>query len=437
MRHANPDVTPSATSSSWDVLVIGGGPAGLMAAGQAAQAGLQVALLEKMDRPGRKLRITGKGRCNLTNALPLEQFITHFGPNGRFLRAAFHQFFVHDLLAFFSALGIPTVTERGGRIFPVTNEASDITEELIAWTLRSGVKIINQCRAEMLVVHNQTIVGVRARVSGKEALQDFPCQAVVLSTGGASYPGTGSSGDGYRLARTVGHTIIPVRPALVPLETAGDVAAHLQGLSLKNVRVTVWSDGRKFADQFGEMLFTHFGISGPIILTLSKFIVDALAEGHKIELRVDLKPALDDLKLDQRLRRDFETHSKMQLKKILRGIMPQAMIPICLRETELNEEKPGNQITSQERLKLRLWLKNFKLGVAGHRPIVEAIITAGGVALNEIDRNSLESRLVKGLFFAGEVMDLDADTGGFNLQAAFSTGWLAGRSAARKITLHS
>ncbi len=409
----------------WDVIVIGAGPAGLMAAGQAAYSGAQTLLVEKMDRPGRKLRITGKGRCNLTNEVSVDEFVTHFGPNGRFLYSAFHQFFNIDLIEFFADLGVQTVTERGGRVFPISNDADDVTDHLVRWTRDLDVTLWTHAPTARLVIDSGQIGGLTL-ANG----QTHAAHAVIIATGGASYPGTGSTGDGYRLAESAGHTIIPIRPALVPLDTAGSVAARLQGLSLRNVRATLWINGKPEASDFGEMLFTHFGISGPIILTLSKRAVDALHDKKRVAVSIDLKPALDDAALDARLLRDFDQQGKRQFSTLLKNLLPRLLIPVCCDLTDIPPDKPGHQITAQERERLRRWLKDFRLAVTRHHPIATAIVTAGGVALNEIDPRTLQSRLVAGLYFAGEVLDLDADTGGYNLQAAFSTGWLAGRSAA-------
>ncbi len=424
------------------VIVVGGGAAGLMAAGQAAELGAETLLLEKMDRPGRKLRITGKGRCNLTNVVPLSEFITHFGPNGRFLRQAFSRFFVSDLVAFFEELGVRTVTERGGRVFPASGQAcpepfvplragrsrraQDVVDALVRWVGERGVTLRTQSPVERLLVEGGRVVGVQASRG-----RVYRADAVIVATGGASYPATGSTGDGYRLAESVGHTIVPIRPALVPLETAGGVAPRLQGLSLRNVTVRVWVNGKKQAKVFGEMLFTHFGLSGPIILSLSRQVVDALRLGQRVILSIDLKPALDERKLDARLLRDLDAHGKQQFRTWLKGLLPRKLIPVCIDLTGIVPEKAGHQITAQERKRLRMWLKDFRLEVTGYRPFTEAIITAGGVDTREVDPRTMASRLVEGLYFAGEVLDVDADTGGYNLQAAFSTGWVAGRSAAR------
>jgi len=408
------------------VIVVGGGAAGLMAAGQAAEVGAETLLLEKMDRPGRKLRIAGKGRCNLTNLAPLSEFVAHFGPNGRFLRQAFAQFSNSDLVAFFEKLGVRTVTERGGRVFPVSGQAQDVVDALVRWIRDQGATLRTRSPVERLLVEEGRVTGVQVSQG-----QVYHADAAIVATGGASYPATGSTGDGYRLAASLGHTIVPIRPALVPLETAGDVAPRLQGLSLRNVTVRVWGNGQKQAEAFGEMLFTHFGVSGPIILSLSRQVVDALRLGQRVILSIDLKPALDEGRLDARLLRDLDAHGKQQFRTLLKGLLPSKLIPVCINLTGIPSDKRAHQITSEERQRLRTWLKDFRLEVTGHRPFAEAIITAGGVDTREVGPRTMASRLVEGLYFAGEVLDVDADTGGYNLQAAFSTGWVAGRSAAQ------
>jgi predicted Rossmann fold flavoprotein len=289
------------------------------------------------------------------------------------------------------------------------------------------VTVQTESPVERLLVEEGRAVGVRVARSGPL----YRADAVILATGGASYPGTGSTGDGYRLAAAMGHTIVPIRPALVPLETAGDIAPRLQGLSLRNVSVRVWVDGKKQAEAFGEMLFTHFGLSGPIILSLSRQVVDALRQGQQVSLAIDLKPALDEHKLDARLLRDLDEHGKQQFQTLLKELLPRKLIPVCIELTGIPADRVGHQITVEERRRLRTWLKDFRLEVTGYRPLTEAIITAGGVDTREVDARTMASRLVDGLYFAGEVLDLDADTGGYNLQAAFSTGWVAGRSAAQ------
>ncbi|MBU1660520.1 MAG: NAD(P)/FAD-dependent oxidoreductase [Chloroflexi bacterium] len=410
--------------SNYQVIVIGGGAAGLMAAGQAAGSGAKTLLLEKMDQPGRKLYITGKTRCNLTNITPLPKFIAHFGPNGRFLRQAFHRFFSDELLDFFDELGVPTITERGGRVFPASGQSKDVVHALVRWNKWQDVEIHTHSPVDRLLIENNRVTGVAT----PEAV--YCAEAVILATGGASYPGTGSTGDGYEFAKSAGHTIVPVRPALVPLITAGNIAPRLQGLSLRNVSVYVWVNGRKEDQAFGEMLFTHFGVSGPIILTLSRTVVDALRIGKEVSISIDLKPALDEKKLDDRLLRDLNAHGKQQYRTLLKDLLPQKLIPVCIELTGIPADKVGHQITAADRQRLGIWLKDFRLRVTGHRSFSHAIITAGGVDTREVDPRTMASRLVEGLYFAGEVLDVDADTGGYNLQAAFSTGWVAGQSAA-------
>ncbi|MBU4427168.1 MAG: NAD(P)/FAD-dependent oxidoreductase, partial [Proteobacteria bacterium] len=422
------------------VIVIGGGPAGLIAAGQAAKLGAETLLLEKMDRPGRKLRITGKGRCNLTNIAPLSQFIEHFRPNGRFLRQAFSQFLTSELLAFFEELGVPTVTERGGRVFPASGRAQDVVDALVQWIGECGVKLRNGSTVERLNVEEKKVTGVKvyravSRMREASAIrpscgQIYNADAVIIATGGASYPETGSTGDGYQLAELAGHSIVQIRPALVPLETRGDIAQRLQGLSLRNVKVQVRVDGKKREQGFGEMVFTHFGVSGPAILSLSRQVVDALRLGQKVELSIDLKPALDHEKLDARLLRELDAHGKQHFRTLLKVLLPRKLIPVCMELVDIFPGKVGHQITTMERKRLRVWLKDFRLQVNAYRPFNEAVVTAGGVNTREVEPRTMASRIVEHLYFAGEVLDVDADTGGYNLQAAFSTGWIAGRSAA-------
>ena len=410
------------------VIVIGGGASGMMAAGRAAECGAQVLLLEKTKRLGNKLRITGKGRCNLTNVADLPDFIAHFGPNGSFLRNAFARFFSQDLIEFFAAQGVSTVVERGQRVFPASNDAHQIADALAGYLRQSGARVRFKARVAELEAEGERIAGVRT-----EGAEFLTARAVIVATGGASYPGTGSTGDGYRLAKALGHTIVPIRPALVPLVVKEGHAEALQGLSLKNVEVTLLLNGQPVTRQFGEMLFTHFGVSGPIILTLSAQAVDRLGQG-KLELSVNLKPALSDEQLDRRLQRDFDRFGKRAFGNILKELLPRKMITLFVRLTGIPLDKPGHQITAAERKRLFSLLRDFRLTIVGHRPIAEAIVTAGGVPTREIDPRTMESRLVRGLYFCGEVIDINADTGGYNLQAAFSTGYVAGQSAAHAVT---
>lgn len=407
------------------VIIIGGGAAGLMAAGQAAEAGADTLLFEKMRRTGLKLCITGKGRCNITNVAEITDFISHFGKTGPFLRQSFARFFNTDLMEFFTKLGLELVTERGGRVFPANGKAPDVHNVLLQWVKRSGVRIINSSPVDKILTQNDRLIGIVSQ--GKEIL----CDAVILATGGASYPATGSTGDGYSLSESAGHKIIPVRQALVPLETSGDDAKKMSGLNLRNVKTQMFINGKKKREEFGEVVFTEFGVTGPSILTLSGEAVDNLRNGHKITLSIDLKPALDEKKLDARLQRDIVSHGKKPISDLLRGLIPQEMISVCLTSIDIPVDRLACDISAIERKRLRIWLKDLRLEITGYRPFAEAIITAGGIDTREIDPRTMESKKIKGLFFAGELLDIQAQTGGYNLQAAFSTGWLAGRSAAQ------
>ena len=406
------------------IVVIGGGAAGLMAAGRAAEAGADVVLLEKMKRPGRKICISGKGRCNLTNVADLRDFIDHFGRNGRFLHQPFHHFFSPELISFFEELGLGVVTERGGRVFPKSGKAPDVFKVLQQWLKKNGVKVVTGNRVDRLLVRDGILTGVQ---SGSKK---YLCDAAVLTTGGASYPATGSTGDGYRMAAAVGHRIVEPRPALVPLVTEGALAGRMSGLNLRNVGARLLINGKRAGRFFGELVFMDYGVSGPVILTMSLQVVDALRAGKKVALVLDLKPALDENKLDARLQRDFEKRCHEPLKSVLRGLLPREMVPVCLQETGLGAEQPAGTISAKQRRQLRSWLKSFRLEVTGYRGFDEAIVTAGGVDLREVDPRTMESKRVRGLYLAGELLDLQGDTGGYNLQAAFSTGRLAGRCAA-------
>jgi predicted Rossmann fold flavoprotein len=419
--------------SGWDVVVVGGGPAGLMAAGQAAQLGARVLLLERGRRLGTKLRITGKGRCNVTNTDPVDDFLAHFGTiptpgddSSRFLRNAFARFFASDLIAFLEALGVPLKVERGGRVFPASDDAHQVAEALARFVENAGVEVQLRSRAQSLHVG-----GSPSAVRGVQLFggQRIPVDQVVVATGGASYPRTGSTGDGYLMAQATGHTVIPPRPALVPLTTQGDEAEQMQGLSLRNVEVRVLRDGIEVGRDFGEMLFTHYGVSGPIVLTLSGPAVVELGKG-RVELAINLKPALSEDKLDARLLRDLDRLGRRQFRAILEGLLPKKMIPVMAARVRIALDRPAHQITAAERGRLRAELQDFRLTVVGHRPLAEAIVTAGGVSTRDLDPRTLESRRVRGLYFAGEVMNVQADTGGYNLQAAFSTGFVAGQATA-------
>jgi predicted Rossmann fold flavoprotein len=413
----------------YDVIVIGGGAAGMLAAGNAAESGAKVLLMEKMERVGRKLLITGKGRCNITNDAPISDFLNHIYPNCRFLKHAFSEYFSKDIIALLNEQGVETNLERGGRIFPASNKSADVVNALFNWITKNKVEIEYGCKCENILVKNSIITGIEAIKNGVKT--NYTSKAVILCTGGCSYPATGSNGEGYKLVKQLGHSIEPVIPALVPVETEGNIAGQLQGLSLKNVKAIIWVNGKKLKEEFGEMLFTHFGLSGPIILTLSRFIVDSLRNKNQVEISIDLKPALDEQKLDTRLQRDLNENGKKKLDNLFKEWLPSKMIPIFINLLGLDGNKECHQVTSKERKKILLLLKEFRFKVSGHRPFSEAIITAGGISTKEIDPKTMESKIIKNLYFAGEVIDLDADTGGYNLQIAWSTGYLAAKSSVK------
>ncbi|MEX0980983.1 MAG: NAD(P)/FAD-dependent oxidoreductase [Bacteroidales bacterium] len=407
----------------YDVIVIGAGPAGLLAAGRAAEKGASVLLLEKMRQEGRKLLITGKGRCNITNSAEVGDFLKHVHPHGRFLKSAFIQFYNDDIIDLLNRYGVETVLERGGRYFPSTGRSGDVLDALLKWVHEEGVEIRCGVRVEKILVRDGRIEGVRTG-SG-----NLLASRVVLATGGRSYPATGSDGDGYRMAREVGHTVVKTRPALVPLVTAGKVPAGLHNLILKNVNVVLWLDGKKAAEEFGEMAFTDFGLSGPVILTLSKRVVDALEEGREVKVAIDLKPALDEKKLDRRLLRDLDENGKKELGTVFRKWLPASMVPVFIELLEIDPKKMCHQVASSERKRIRYLLKNLAFSIHKYRSFKEAVITAGGIPTTEINSGTMESKVLSGLYFAGEIIDLDADTGGYNLQIAYSTGWLAGETS--------
>jgi len=406
----------------FDVIVVGAGPAGLLAAGSAAENGYRVLILEKMKQEGRKLLITGKGRCNVTNSAPAGEFMKHIHPNGRFLKNAFSEYFSGDILKLLKEYGVDTTLERGGRYFPASNKSADVLKALLKWVRECKVEIRCGFRVEKLLSNDGLIRGLVANG------QEFQAEKVIMATGGKSYPATGSNGEGFELARSAGHSISALRPSLVPLETEGGISQQLQGLTLKNVRASVWINDRKGGEDFGEMIFTHFGLSGPIILTLSRMVVDALHQGSRVEIGLDLKPALDEQKLDVRLQRDLDEHGKKRISNIFKGWLPSSLITIFLDQLGIDPAKEGHQVSAKERKRIRNLMKNFRFRITDHRSFKEAIITAGGIPTAEISSRTMESKLIKGLFFAGEMIDLDAETGGYNLQVAYSTGWLAGRS---------
>lgn len=406
------------------VVIIGGGAAGLLAGIAAAQNGASVVILEKMRQPGKKMLITGKGRCNITNACELQEFVKNLPGNGRFLNSALHRFTNNDIVEMLENNGLPTKVERGGRIFPVSDRAKDVVDTLVKLFTGLGGSLLTDTKALEILLKDGKAIGVKT-VNGVHT-----ADAVILAAGGASYPGTGSDGGGAKLAAKAGHHIVELKPSLVPLESDYPYVDYLQGLSLRNVQAVLLADGKKIGSEFGEMLFTHFGVSGPIILSLSNAAVKALNAGQEVELHIDLKPALSVEKLDARLQRDFKEYSRKQLANGLKDLLPQRLIPVVCDMAYLDEEKFVNQISREERLRLLPALKSFCVPITAARPIGEAIVTAGGVDVKEINPKTMESKLVGGLYFAGEVMDVDGYTGGFNLQAAFSSGYAAGCAAA-------
>ena len=408
-----------------DALVVGGGPAGMMAAGTAAENGLSVCLLEKNGVLGKKLRITGKGRCNVTNNCNARTVVESAPTNGRFLYGAVSRFGPEDTIRFFEGLGVPLKTERGNRVFPVSDHAADVAEAMADYIRRAGVRVVRG-EAERLLLENSRVAGVRLRDGTEVATR-----SVAVCCGGASYPVTGSTGDGYRLAAQAGHTVEPLRPSLVPLSAQGGGlrdCRDMMGLSLKNisVRVADTGTGETVYEDFGELLFTHFGLSGPVILSASAHM-PRMSPG-RYRVAIDLKPALTPEKLDARLVRDFGENRNRDFANSLGALLPRKMIPVAVRRSGILPETKCNAITREMRRDFGALLKNFGVTVEGFRPLAEAIVTSGGVSVGEVDPKTMESKLVGGLYFAGEVLDVDAYTGGFNLQIAFSTGRLAGES---------
>ena len=404
------------------IVIVGAGPAGMMAAAAAAECGGSVLLLEKMPRVGRKMMITGKGRCNVTSADDVPDIIRNIIGNGRFLNSSLRAFDNADVMAFFEGLGVPLKTERGNRVFPQSDRAADVVDAMVKHLRDQEVEIRTNTSVSGLLTEANKICGVRL-VDGSEV----EAAAVILAMGGTSYPATGSTGDGHVLARAVGHTVTPIFPALVPLVTRETWVREMQGLSLRNVRATLYHAGKKEQDFFGEMLFTHFGVTGPIILQLSRRASELLRDGKKdIELRLNLKPALTHEKLRERVDRDFAAYEQKHLHNGMIDLLPKRLIDIVLNAAGLAPERVVGQISSKERERLVRVLQELPLTIMGTRPVAEAIVTAGGVATHEINPRTMESKIVKHLYFVGELVDVDAYTGGYNLQAAFSMGHAAG-----------
>lgn len=401
-----------------NVVVIGGGASGLMAAGTAAYYGANVTLLEKNSRTGRKILVTGKGRCNITNNCDKDTFIANVPTNPRFLYSAINNFDCQDTIDFFNDLGLETKTERGNRVFPVSDKAMDVADTLYTFAKHSGVKII-ESTAKVILTSEGKVSGVLDTKGNK-----YDADCVIIATGGMSYPGTGSTGDGYKLAKTVGHTITEIKPSLVGLISSDEFCKELQGLSLKNVNLTTYENGKEIFSEQGEMLFTHQGVSGPLVLSASSHMRNFEKKSYKIS--IDLKPALSEEKLDLRLQKDFSEHKNNQINNSLGKLLPKKIIPVVLKMWGIDPTKKCNSITKEERQELNKILKNFTVKIKSLGSIKEAIITSGGVSTKEISPKTMESKILSGLFFCGEVIDVDAYTGGFNLQIAFSTGRLAG-----------
>lgn len=403
------------------VVVIGGGAAGLMTAVIAGREGAKVTLLEKMNYVGKKMGITGKGRCNITNACDMSDFIKNTPGNGKFLYGAYERFTNEDLLQLLHDAGLETKVERGGRVFPASDSALDVRNTFMKLMKHYGVDVHLEEPVKKLLVDDGVVTGV---VTDKET---YHADAVVITTGGKSYPATGSTGDGYILAAQVGHTITDIRPSLVPIVTEESWVKDLMGLSLRNVELSVVAKNKVQAKMFGEMMFTHFGITGPIVLSLSHTVGKLMRKKNigTIGLDINLKPALSPETLDKRLQKDFDLYSKKQLINGMKDLLPSRLIPLIIELAGIDPQKPINQISKEERQQIGYMLQHMPLTVKGLRPVEEAIVTAGGISLKEFNPKTMESKLVKGLYGAGEVLDIDAFTGGYNLQAAFSTGYVA------------
>lgn len=406
-------------SCVFDVCVIGGGAAGMMCAYTAAERGLKVLLLDSNYKLGKKLRITGKGRCNITNNCDIKTFMNNVPTNSKFLYSSINRFSPNDTIDFFIKNGLPLKTERGNRVFPVSDNANDVADLLINLCKKAGVVVINR-RAEAFDVQNGLISGI---ICGNEI---FSSKATVLCTGGMSYPLTGSNGTGYKLAKSVGHSIIPVRPALVPLESDDDCCSQMQGFSARNVELRLYENDRIIFKELGELLFTHFGISGPLALSASSHIKKIREESYTVS--IDFKPGLDIQKLDARVLRDFAKYNNRELKNALSDLCVSSMIPVIIDKTGINGDIKVNSITKEQRQALVNELKDFRISISGFRPIDEAIISSGGINVKEINPRTMQSKIIQNLYFAGEIIDVDAYTGGFNLQIAWSTGRLAGLS---------
>lgn len=408
------------------ILVIGAGPAGLMAAIKAAEEGASVVVFESMPKPARKLGISGKGRGNITNTAGYSDFLAHFNNHGRFLKTAFKAFFNQDLLDFFAEEGLKTTVERGGRVFTASGKAPEIVSKLVAAARKRNVTIITDTAISDLVIEQKQCKGVKTRTGGT-----FDADAVIIATGGKSYPLTGSTGDGYKFAQNIGHKVVPPLPSLVALKPERPFPISLNGLQLRNIEARLIIDGKKVQSEFGELAFLDNNLAGPVIITLSRTAVPEIVKKKQVIVSLDLKPALDHEKLDKRLLRDLNKLKNRPCSELIAGLLPTSMIDFCLESCEIDAKLNCSQLEARLRKRLRNWLKELSFEISEPGPWSQAIVTAGGIDTREINPVTMQSKLVSNLFFAGEIIDIDADTGGFNLQAAFSTGWLAGFNAAR------
>lgn len=417
-----------------EVIVIGGGPAGILAAIEAAKEN-KVTILEKGESCGRKLKITGKGRCNITSSVPMSDFIANIPGNGKFLYSAFQNFSNDDIIKLLKEEGVEVKQERGNRIFPVSDKAEDVLTALLKRCKKENVNIRTNTKVVDILIENNNVTGVIAENAKNSKKEELKAEKIILATGGRSYSVTGSTGDGYILAKRLGHNIIPIKPSLVPLESYDKtICQRCQGLSLRNVGIELIEIGKEknIYEDFGEMIFTHFGVSGPTILSGSAHLLrypnlDEKIRNRQIGLKIDFKPALNEEKLENRILRDFDEFKNKKIKNGLDKLLPQKIIPVIIEKSEINSEKFVNEITREERKKLIKQIKSFTILISGFRDIEEAIITSGGIDTKQINPKTMESKIIKGLFFAGEIIDVDAYTGGFNLQIAYSTGVTAGR----------
>ena len=414
----------------YNTVIIGAGPAGLIAGVEAHNPDHSIVILEKMHKTGIKLRISGKGRCNITNEESMQSFLNRFGKKGRFLKYAFSQFFNHDLLKYINDLGVPTKLERGGRYFCESDRATDIAVAFEKKLSELNIPIAMKAHVTRIEKNDgdQYILQVKQGEHQTQVLADQVC----VCSGGLGYPATGSTGEGYAMAQAFGHTIVDTAPSLVPVLTAGDIAKRVMGVSLRNISLSIWDEGKKVTEMFGEMMFTRKGVTGPIILTLSETLVTMLDSRKEVQIKIDLKPALDHKKLDQRLLRELSNNSKKNFRSLLKSLLPLKMIDLFVDLLEVDPEKKLHQVTGEERKRLRMLLKEFPMQVIGHDSYDHAIVTSGGISLKEIDPTTMESKLAENLYFAGEVIDVNGETGGYNLTSSWSTGYLAGRSMRNK-----